>query len=138
MLTMGYLVIEAETIWLRTIDGRVAGQALAYDQETGFGLVQAMDSARRADRAIRRCFRRRARRSRAGRRQRRRDFALSAQIVARQEFAGYWEYLLDDALYTAPAHPSGADRRCSTATARWSPSRRCRSSKAAGGAASRR
>jgi S1-C subfamily serine protease len=25
--------------------------------------------------------------------------------VARQEFAGYWEYLLDDAIFTAPAHP---------------------------------
>lgn len=106
VLTMGYLVVEAETIWLRTIDGRVVqAQALAYDQETGFGLVQAMDSldvpvipfgqsanAAPGDRVLV-----------AGGGGR--DFALTAQIVARQEFAGYWEYLLDDALYTAPAHP---------------------------------
>ena len=31
---------------------------------------------------------------------------VEADIVARQEFAGYWEYLLDDAIFTAPAHPS--------------------------------
>ena len=31
-------------------------------------------------------------------------------MVGRQEFAGYWEYLLDEAIFTAPAHPfwSGA------------------------------
>jgi S1-C subfamily serine protease len=34
-----------------------------------------------------------------------RSHSLAAQVVARQEFAGYWEYLLDDAIFTAPAHP---------------------------------
>jgi S1-C subfamily serine protease len=34
-----------------------------------------------------------------------RDHALKAKIIARREFAGYWEYLLDEALFTAPAHP---------------------------------
>ncbi|TJW27829.1 MAG: signal protein PDZ, partial [Mesorhizobium sp.] len=32
--------------------------------------------------------------------------AVSAHIVTKQEFAGYWEYLLDEAIFTAPAHPS--------------------------------
>ena len=32
--------------------------------------------------------------------------SVEADIVARQEFAGYWEYLLDNAIFTAPAHPS--------------------------------
>ena len=31
--------------------------------------------------------------------------SLAAKVVARQEFAGYWEYLLDEAIFTAPAHP---------------------------------
>src|SRR5690606_37258965 len=31
---------------------------------------------------------------------------VEALIVAKQEFAGYWEYLLDEAIFTAPAHPS--------------------------------
>src|SRR5581483_2827017 len=31
--------------------------------------------------------------------------ALASRIVARQEFAGYWEYVLDQALFVAPSHP---------------------------------
>ena len=38
----------------------------------------------------------------AGGRQR----CVAVEVVARQEFAGYWEYLLDEAIFTAPAHPS--------------------------------
>ena len=41
--TIGYLITEAETIWITSNNKRaVAGHALAYDQETGFGLVQAL------------------------------------------------------------------------------------------------
>src|SRR5690606_1507688 len=32
--------------------------------------------------------------------------SVAARIVARQEFAGYWEYVLDDAIFTSPAHPN--------------------------------
>jgi S1-C subfamily serine protease len=43
ILTVGYLITEAETIWIHTFDGRVVpGHALAIDQDTGFGLVQAL------------------------------------------------------------------------------------------------
>jgi hypothetical protein len=43
VLTIGYLITEAETIWLHLADGRaVSGHVLAYDQETGFGPVQAL------------------------------------------------------------------------------------------------
>ena len=42
-LTIGYLITEADTVWLSTTDGQaVPGHAMAYDQETGFGLVQAL------------------------------------------------------------------------------------------------
>ena len=34
-----------------------------------------------------------------------RRHALVATLVARQEFAGYWEYVLDEAIFTGPAHP---------------------------------
>ncbi|HEY1411253.1 MAG TPA: S1C family serine protease, partial [Rhodopila sp.] len=41
--TIGYLITEAETIWITSNDGQaVPGHALAYDQESGFGLVQAL------------------------------------------------------------------------------------------------
>src|SRR5512137_1441325 len=43
VLTIGYLMSEAETIWLYSSDGRaLPGHALAYDYESGFGLVQAL------------------------------------------------------------------------------------------------
>ena len=43
VLTIGYLITEAETIWLHLNDGRVVpGHVLGYDQATGFGLVQAL------------------------------------------------------------------------------------------------
>ena len=43
VLTIGYLITEADTIWLSLIDGRaVPGTVLAYDQTTGFGLIQAL------------------------------------------------------------------------------------------------
>ncbi|MGA8945527.1 MAG: S1C family serine protease, partial [Pseudolabrys sp.] len=43
VLTIGYLITEAETVWLHLIDGRVVqGHVLGFDQETGFGLVQAL------------------------------------------------------------------------------------------------
>ena len=107
VLTIGYLVTEAESIWLNTHDGRaVPGHVLAYDQETGFGLVQALgklnlpalplgdsSSARIGDKVVV---------GGAGGRQR----SIAARVAAKQEFAGYWEYLLEEALFTAPAHPN--------------------------------
>src|SRR3954453_23589834 len=43
VLTIGYLITEADSVWLTFSDGRIVqGHALGYDQETGFGLVQAL------------------------------------------------------------------------------------------------
>src|SRR4051795_5275956 len=43
VLTIGYLITEAETVWISHSGGRaVPGHVLGYDQETGFGLVQAL------------------------------------------------------------------------------------------------
>ena len=43
VLTIGYLITEAETVWISHSGGRaVAAHVLGYDQETGFGLVQAL------------------------------------------------------------------------------------------------
>src|SRR6202795_5144006 len=43
VLTIGYLITEAEAVWLHLGDGRVVeGHALGFDSETGFGLVQAL------------------------------------------------------------------------------------------------
>jgi S1-C subfamily serine protease len=105
VLTIGYLITEAQNVWLTSADGRVTpAHALAYDQATGFGLVQALgrlglpalplgrsSAAKPGDSVVV---------AGGGRGE-----SVRARIVGKQEFAGYWEYLLDEAIFTAPAHP---------------------------------
>ena len=105
VLTIGYLVTEAQTVWISNNDMTVAGHVLGYDQATGFGLVQALgklnlpplplgdsDRVKIGDPVVV-----------AGGGGI--EAAVAANVVAKQEFAGYWEYLLDEAIFTAPAHP---------------------------------
>jgi S1-C subfamily serine protease len=106
VLTVGYLVTEAETLWLSSGDGRATqGHVLAYDQETGFGLVQALGrlglpALELGDASLLRMEDPAIVAAGGGRRH-----AIRSVVVARQEFAGYWEYLLESAIFTAPAHP---------------------------------
>jgi S1-C subfamily serine protease len=107
VLTIGYLVTEAETIWLTDHAGNaVQGDVLGYDQETGFGLIQALgrldakaikigksSTIREGDPVMLAGF--------GGR-----TSSINAEVIAVREFAGYWEYLLDDAIFTSPAHPN--------------------------------
>ena len=107
VLTIGYLITEAESVWLISADGRaVAGHPIAFDPTTGLGLVQALgrldlpavelgggESGALGKSAVMAAG--------GGGRER----AIETKVIGRQEFAGYWEYLLDDAILTAPAHP---------------------------------
>jgi S1-C subfamily serine protease len=107
VLTIGYLITEAETIWLTLIDGRaVPGTVVAYDQATGFGLIQALARldlpALPIGESSRASVGERVVVGGAGGRQR----SVAARIVAKQEFAGYWEYVVDEAIFTAPSHPN--------------------------------
>ena len=109
VLTIGYLITEAESVWLHLGDGRVVeGHALGLDFESGFGLVQALGrldatplpigssaATRIGDNVVV---------GGAGGRTR----SVASQIAAKQEFAGYWEYLLDEAMFTYPSHPTWA------------------------------
>jgi S1-C subfamily serine protease len=105
VLTIGYLITEAENVWLTSAKGQaVPAHALGYDQETGFGLVQALGAldlpalelgstkkAKIGDPVI----------LAGGSSQ-----FIRGKVIGKQEFAGYWEYLLDQAIFTAPAHMS--------------------------------
>jgi S1-C subfamily serine protease len=107
VLTIGYLITEAETIWITLSDGRsVPGHVLGYDQETGFGLVQALAKLEMPTLDIGQSSAvsvgERVVVGGAGGRAR----SVAARVVAKQEFAGYWEYVLDEALFTAPSHPN--------------------------------
>jgi len=107
VLTIGYLITEAETIWLTLSDGRaVPGHALGYDQETGFGLVQALARLDLPQLALGQSSGAPVGEPVVVAGAGGRDHAVAAHIAARQEFAGYWEYVLDEAIFTAPAHPN--------------------------------
>ena len=102
VLTIGYLILEADRVEIVLSEDRVvAGSVVAYDYDTGFGLVQplaplgvpAIELGRSADLAP--------------------DSEVmiaggtgpaAAHVVSRRAFAGYWEYLLEDAIFTAPAY----------------------------------
>jgi S1-C subfamily serine protease len=107
VLTIGYLITEADTVWLHLGDGHVVqGHALGFDSETGLGLVQALGkidlptltigSSKAVEVGERVVV------GGAGGRTR----SLAGRIAAKQEFAGYWEYVLDEAIFTYPAHPN--------------------------------
>jgi S1-C subfamily serine protease len=107
VLTIGYLITEAERIWLTTATGRVVPACvLAYDFQTGFGLVQALDRldvptldlGSSEDAAVDDTV---VLAGHGGL-----PHALKARLADKRPFAGYWEYLLDEALFTSPAHPS--------------------------------
>jgi S1-C subfamily serine protease len=119
VLTIGYLITEASTIWLTTNKGAVLGGfPVGYDQATGFGLVQPLGklgvaAIERGSAASCQVGENVVVAGHGGR-----SRALKATVFAKREFAGYWEYVLDEAVFTAPAHPQwggsaliGADGR---------------------------
>ena len=101
VLTIGYLITEAETVELSTADGKsFPATIVGYDSATGFGLVKALRPLPVKPVQIG---------SSAGIGERELvlivgfDGVAPAYVVSRRPFIGYWEYLLDDAIYTAPA-----------------------------------
>lgn len=107
ILTIGYLMVEAHTAEVTTNDGRtIPANIVGYDHETGFGLLQAIVPLKvkpmpfgksaalvKDDVAIVASYGGEAR-------------AAPARVVAKREFAGSWEYLLDEAIFTSPPHPA--------------------------------
>ncbi|OGP90917.1 MAG: hypothetical protein A2157_04915 [Deltaproteobacteria bacterium RBG_16_47_11] len=105
ILTIGYLIVEAETIEIMgPKDKPVSAIFVGYDQSTGFGLLRAEIPAGVTP-------------MRLGESSRVKegdpllvsgyggvDSVIAARVVSRKEFAGYWEYLLEDPIFTAPAY----------------------------------
>jgi len=103
VLTIGYLILEAEQVRLITDDDReIPGRVVAYDMATGFGLVKPLTPLRIEAAPL----------GQSG------GVAVdeqlmvvsggttgavsAARLVSRRPFAGYWEYRIDDALFTSP------------------------------------
>lgn len=104
VLTIGYLVLEAEDVTLQTDDGRQwPARVVAYDVATGFGLVQSLvplplepaplgESASIVDNEPLMI-------TSGGDN----GTVSMARLLSRRSFSGNWEYHLDEALFTAPA-----------------------------------
>lgn len=111
VLTMGYLITEAREVVLTLNDGaRVHAHVLGVDSQTGLGLVQALEplglpALRLGTSKVLRAGSPVVIAGAGGR-----SHAAAGQVLTRMPFAGYWEYLLDEAIITEPAHPhwSGA------------------------------
>jgi S1-C subfamily serine protease len=114
VLTIGYLILEAQDIVLELDDGRhIPARPVGYDQATGFGLVQALapigitpvplGSAERVSQSEPLLIVSGGRAGQAG-------LLSQARVAHQREFSGTWEYHIRNALFTAPARPdhSGA------------------------------
>ena len=107
VLTIGYLMVEAHAAEVVTNAGRtVPATIVGYDHETGFGILRAIQPlklkplafGRSADVAVSDPV---LIASAGGP-----DMVAPARVAAKREFAGNWEYLLDEAIFTAPPHPA--------------------------------
>jgi len=111
VLTIGYLVTEAEEVILTTHDGRrIPAHVLGSDTVTGFALVHALEPLHLPTLALGDSRRLKPGTpvilAGAGGR----SHASTGTVFSRAPFAGYWEYFLENAIITEPAHPhwSGA------------------------------
>ena len=107
ILTIGYLILEAEAVEVVSSDGKaVRATFVAYDDNTGFGLLRAdaplevtpfklgeSSAVRVGDKLVVAGY--------GGP-----ESVILSTVVSRDEFVGYWEYLLEDAIYTAPSYPN--------------------------------
>ena len=115
VVTIGYLILEAMSATVTDSSGNtVPADIVAYDYDTGFGLVRArapldavpMRLGKSADVAAHARLLAISFGGPSGAN----GGVMAARVAARGEFAGYWEYLLERAIYTTPPHPewSGA------------------------------
>ena len=109
VLTIGYLILEASSVELlpHGLRGkRVAADVVAWDQITGLGLVRSREPLDIAPMPLGESAALGINDAVIAVSWDHRDGMLPAFIVDRRAYAGYWEYLLEDALYVAPIHPA--------------------------------
>ena len=103
IVTTGYIILESEAIEIQLLDGTFRDAVfVGYDFDTGFGLLRAsipddvppikigQSSTLASNDPVLAAYY-------GGQ-----GSARGVYVVARHHFAGYWEYLLEDAIYTSP------------------------------------
>ena len=109
VLTIGYLILEAKSVAVFSNSGqRVTATVLGYDHDTGFGLLRTdapldVEPIRIGDSASLQSGEPVLAIAFGGE-----DAVQPAVVMSRREFAGFWEYLLPNAIFTAPPHPAQA------------------------------
>ena len=107
ILTIGYLMVEAQGAEITGADGRtVPAQVVGYDHESGFGLLRADPAPKVKPIPLGRSADVKERDPVLIASQGGPDMASPAFVVSKRVFAGSWEYMLDDAIFTAPPHPA--------------------------------
>lgn len=105
ILTTGYLIVEAETIEVVGPEGKTVNASfVGYDHSTGFGLLRTdkplsvepmklgeSSKVKEGEPVLVAGY--------GGA-----DAVIGARVISRKEFAGYWEYILEDAIFTAPPY----------------------------------
>jgi len=105
ILTIGYLIVEAESIEVIGIEEKpVSATFVGYDHTTGFGLIKTEKPLNVPPMKIGKSSELKegdpvlvAGHGGA-------DAVQVARVISRKEFTGYWEYLLEDAIFTAPVY----------------------------------
>ncbi|HXF87797.1 MAG TPA: S1C family serine protease [Xanthobacteraceae bacterium] len=107
VVTIGYLMVEAHAVEVQSNDGRtVPAEVVGYDHASGFGLVRTLAPLKVRPLALGKSEDLKERTplliaSYGGV-----SRVLPVELIAKREYAGSWEYLLDQAIFTAPAHPA--------------------------------
>jgi len=111
VLTIGYLMVEAHAAEVSLASGKtVPAVVVGYDHESGFGLLRTLEPVKVKPMPLGKSAAVKERdpvlvASYGGR-----GMIAPVRVVSKREFAGGWEYMLDEAIFTAPPHPewSGA------------------------------
>ena len=105
VLTIGYLILEAARITVTAADGQTySARFVGYDHGTGFGILKTAPAipaepialGDSSGVALGDTVQVLSAGELAG---------VEARVISRKVFTGYWEYLLEKAIYVAPAHP---------------------------------
>ncbi|HEY0833873.1 MAG TPA: S1C family serine protease [Azospirillum sp.] len=103
IVTIGYTIMEAATLQVTTAEGkRYPAELVAYDHVSGFGLLRAgfgfsAPPVRLGDSGPVKNGDMLLALSRGGAQP-----VMPVLVASKREFAGYWEYLLDEAIFTTP------------------------------------
>ncbi len=107
ILTIGYLMVEAYAAEVTDSKGRtVPATVVGYDHETGFGLLRTLEPLKVAPIVLGKSSDLKEGETLLVASQGGPDMVAVVHLVSKREFAGNWEYMLDEALFTAPPHPA--------------------------------